>query len=476
LITSQGDNQLPTAVFPRLAKPSKDSKKLIEFTEHFFFKPFPWQQNVDYMLFMENEDGNLYDVGITVSRQNGKTQGVLWPFALFCAAVLGKKVVYSAHRGDVVQETFELFKMMCSKDFGDGELHKVTRKIRSAQGQEKITFKNGGVIKFYTRTRMGSIGTSNDIIIIDEAQYLTEEQMSAISPTTVASLLQPQMIYAGTSPNYDELGDPFRSIRDAAREGSTTSAWIEWTSDHIEEREGDVERLNPSYGLLITPNAIQKERERLSPETFATQHLNYWSDKAKSRKLFFPSDYSDTIDKGPPDSLGQHCYGVKVSSDGSMAALAEAAKDKDGEVYFQLVDYKNTGSGYKWIADYISERDVNAPVLLDGRSGCDAAIEKLSSAGVSENVKRIPMSDAAASASVFYGKIKDSSARHPKQPTLEAVMNASVKRAIGNYGGWGFWLEGGSPDVSIIDACGLAVYQASTVEEVEEQEVFAGWV
>ena len=161
-----------------------------------------------------NDDGSYSCLTICISkpRQNGKSFAARF-YALWMAAIEGKHVLYSAHHGKTVRKMFKAI-----KDFVEGNpdfcamLKPNGKGVYSAAGSEGIYFvdENGndaGLIEFQTRTNSAARGETYQVIIVDEAQELTAEQLEAIKPTQIAADdaekadSDPQMIYIGTPPN-----------------------------------------------------------------------------------------------------------------------------------------------------------------------------------------------------------------------------------------------------------------------------------
>ena len=79
------------------------------------------------------------------------------------------------------------------------ELNALVKEVRRTNGQEAIVLKNGGSVEFVARTKGSGRGYSVDVLVIDEAQELTEDQLAAMLPTISASS-NPQILYTGTPP------------------------------------------------------------------------------------------------------------------------------------------------------------------------------------------------------------------------------------------------------------------------------------
>ena len=147
--------------------------------------------------------------------QNGKSFSARKYITTMGAA--GKRCLYSAHNGSTVRK---MFKYICDEIDATTNLRRLVKSIYKAAGTEGIYFANGGCIEFQTRTTSGARGATYDVVVVDEAQELTYDQLDAIKPTMLASESgDPQMIYVGTPPSPTCHGDVFRDMHDLAHSG-----------------------------------------------------------------------------------------------------------------------------------------------------------------------------------------------------------------------------------------------------------------
>lgn len=228
----------------------------------------------------------FHTVGISLSRQNGKS----WDVRSRCFYGLvadGEKILYTCQHGDTADE---MFKALAEpfEDEDEYELHDLLKTVRKTNGQQAIYLKNGGYIRFTTRTNSLARGKSYDVIIYDEAQELTATQQSASLPTISASSKHnTQVIYLGTPPGPESPGEVFDDIHAKIHAGKAKDmAWMEWSVDEI----GDVTdksrwyETNPSLGYLIDEVAIQTECDSMPADEFARERLGWWS-KGKAFKI-----------------------------------------------------------------------------------------------------------------------------------------------------------------------------------------------
>jgi hypothetical protein len=104
---------------------------------------------------------------------------------------------------------------------------RLVKSIRKTNGQEAIFLDNGGSIEFIARSKGSGRGFTVDVLVCDEAQDLTDEELAALLPTISASPLgNPQVILTGTPPQWGK-GLPFRRVREDGE--AKRDARLAWT-------------------------------------------------------------------------------------------------------------------------------------------------------------------------------------------------------------------------------------------------------
>ncbi len=385
--------------------------------------------------------------GGSLSRQNGKSLGLVVPRANYGMVMLGEEVLYTSHLQKTSTETFESIAAF----FDRKPLKKYVKDIKTALGREQVILKNGGRIKFLARTRNGGRGQHGDLLIFDEALELDSDSQSSFLPAISASR-NPQVIYVSSPPTEQSVGTVFRNIRERAIEGSSGRiSWFEWSVDEI----GDVTdksrwyATNPSLGILIQESTVESECEQMDADTFARERLGWWS-PVRSREddlVFSASDWDACATDDEP--AGDVCYGVKLSPDGSEAALSACWR---GDVpHFELVDYRDSRNGLGWLADWLDARAHRCAMLaVDGRNA-DALTSRL------ENYKPRQLhvmrtSDAIASSALMVEGIRSGTVTHYGQAELDEQAKAATRRKVGRDA----WCIGGERSTAIESAaCAL---------------------
>lgn len=467
-------NQRPTFESP-VPYDYSDGEIVIELFRTYKVRMYLAQEYEMHVMLSRNEDGTFAANTVCISkpRQNGKSFGARF-YCIYEAAIEGKKVLYTAHRGKTMRKMFKFMKafIRAHEDFRkvldptigeDG--------IYSAAGTEGIYFDNGGCIEFATRTAGGSRGESYDIIVIDEAQELTDDELEALEPTTFASEAgDPQMIFLGTPPGPKCPGTVFRNMHDNAHSGNATSIWwLEWAALEIGD-PFDVDRwyeTNPALGIRIREKSLRGAAEKMTPDGFARECLGWWN---PVRSDVAPPALSQVswkrcvVKKSPsPTADGAKvCYGIKFSLDGSQVALAVAVKPKNGRPHVEVVFVRTCEKGVTFVAGWLARRAMTASeALVDGDSQSSALEAKLIEKGAPKRSYRIAKTvDVVAACSMFAAAVDACEVTHFAQPGLDESARCP-KRKISKGGSWAF---DSTEDLNpiAIEACALAYRSVMT--------------
>lgn len=450
-------------------------------------------QEYEFKVFLaRNEDGSYAAKTICISkpRQNGKSYAARF-YAVWMAAIEGKRVLFSAHHGKTVRKMFKEIRNFVEgcPDFA-AMLKPNKRGVYAAAGSEGIYFvddegNDWGLIEFQTRTNSAARGETYQVIIVDEAQELTAEQLEAIKPTTIAADdaskvdSDPQMIYLGTPPNAKCIGTEFRRWHDEAHKNTQTSIWwMEWAVDAIPDmadREAVMElvyKTNPAMGYRIKESTMYDMMDTMSADGFARECLGFWSAIIASATLITSADWSSCeVDIPDIPQDGITTYGVKFAPDGSVGALAAAIKPDEGKPYVQLIAFRSMGGGVGWFYDWIEPREDNAAqIVIDGQAYAPSLVQKLIDADFSEQQVITPKSGEVAQAcSMFVDAVEAHNIKHGGQEQLDESATGSIKRKIGNNGGYGFE-SSGKADCTPIEACALALWAALTTKRDQRRE------
>lgn len=401
--------------------------------------------------------------GGSLSRQNGKSLGLVVPRCNYGMVMLGEEVLYTSHLQKTSTETFESIATF----FDSKPLKKYVKDIKTALGREQVILKNGGRIKFLARTRNGGRGQHGDLLIFDEALELDADSQASFLPAISASR-NPQVIYVSSPPTAQSTGTVFRNIRNRALNGeSERVSWFEWSVDEI----GDVKdksrwyATNPSLGILIQESTIESEVEQMDADTFARERLGWWSNDTASIEAVIERDDWDACKVDNPTRDGLLVYAVKFSPDGATGVLAACYKPGSGVPFVYVVDVKSLSHGIGWFVDSLAPRAGKAAqIVIDGQSNAQNLNERLLAEGVpAKAIVRPKTQDVIAASATLVNAVRERQITHYGQPALDDSATKTKRRRIGNNGGWGF-ASTDEADATLIESCALAYWGAMTTK------------
>ena len=427
-----------------------------------------WQKLVvDCWLGRENDKYTVTSAGLSVPRQNGKNV-CLEAREMYGLIVNGERILHTAHQVRTSKKSFRRLAAMFT-DKRHPEITDIVKTIRYTNGEEMIELDNGGVIEYSARSRQAARGFDGiSLVVFDEAQELTDDQLEAIMATLSASATGTrQIIYTGTPPYPGCPGDVFRRRRAAClTEPSKRDAWHEWSVDGKRINDIDTQdktlwfMTNPALGIRLTEEFTETELSSMSPDGFARERLGWWSPEEMHEIEY--AIKADAWNACASDALkpeGKIAFGIKFSVDGSMVCLCGAVQPADGPARISLIDLRPTGYGLSWLADWLNLRYEKACcVVIDGKNGVDVLIDKISPVWkMKGSVIRPRVTDVIGAVSMLTDAVNERTLTwYTGQELLKESAITSTKRPIS--GGWGFGGDNSLP----IEACALALYGVKT--------------
>ncbi len=442
----------------------------------------PWQQIVvDCWLGKDkNNKYNVTSAGLSVPRQNGKNV-CIEAREFFGMVISGEKILHTAHQVKTGKKSFRRLANMFT-DKRHPEITDLVKNIRYTNGEEGIELINGGQIEFSARSRQAARGFDGvSVLILDEAQELTDDQLEAIMSTLAASATGTrQLIYAGTPPYPNCPGTVFRRRRTISMtDPGEHSSWHEWSvaADTVEDINIQDRSLwyicNPSLGIHLTEEFTEEEFKTMSPDGFARERLGWWNPEVEN-KIDYAIDQKawESCKSSELKPEGKTAYGIKFSADGSIVSLCGAVIPKDGKARISLIEQKPTGQGTQWLADWLNARYNKAScVVIDGRNGVDVLVDKISDTWkAKDSVIRPTIKDVIASVGTLTDFIAEQKVTwYDKQEALNDSATTSIKRKIG-HNAWGFGGENPTP----IEGCALALWGAKTTKRDPNKKMRIG--
>lgn len=427
-------------------------------------RPDPWQQIVldDWLAVDKGGRWSSLSCGLSVPRQNGKN-ALIEVRELFGMVGRGEKILHTAHEVKTARKAFKRLQHFFGAQVDDPaarfpELNQLVVEVRNVNGQEAITLANGGSVEVVARSKNSGRGFTVDVLVMDEAQEMSDDDLEALMPTTSASPLgNPQWIFTGTPPGPRADGDVFTRARTDALDRGVRACWHEWSAesdssldDHAAWRAANPALLTGRLQLEV----VEGERGKFSDEGFARERLGMWS-QGKSASVIDSESWAIAADRESV-ALDRIALAVDVSPEREAASVAVAGQRADGRWHVEL-DENRRGTG--WLAGWIEERcaraDVRA-VVVDSMSAAASLIDELAQRKI--KVTTTGSRDMAAACANFYDGVMDARVVHIDQPPLSYSVAVARRRPIGDA--WGWNRKDGDSDITPLVAATLALWGA----------------
>lgn len=427
----------------------------------------PWEADVVECWLGMDEAGQytMTSAGLALPRQNGKNI-CLEAREFYGMVINGEKILHTAHQVRTSKKSFRRLAAMFT-DKRHPEILDIVKQIRYTNGEEAIELDNGGSIEYSARSRQAARGFDGiSLLVYDEAQELTDDQVEALMPTLSASATgMRQIIYTGTPPYPGCPGTVFRRRRVISMEApGTHDSWHEWgvQAKNVDEINAEDESLwymtNPALGIHLTEDFMREEFRTMSKDGFCRERLGWWAPElSKADNYAIPETLWDSCGSMKKKPEGKTAYGVKFSPDASEVCLCGAVIPPEGPARISFIQKKPTGQGTQWLAKWLIDRyDQASCVVIDGRNGVDVLIDKISDTWKAKgSVLKPSVKDVIASVSLLMDALNEKNVTwYKKQESLRESAVTSIKRPIG--GGWGF----GGDDSIPIEAAALALWGA----------------
>jgi len=427
-----------------------------------------WQVGLG-MAILAKRDNGLYACGIggavvSIPRQVGKTFTIGAIIFALCTLNPGTTVIWTAHRTRTHNETFRSMAAMAERR----EIKPHVASVRRANGEQEVEFRNGSRILFGARESGFGRGFAQvDILVLDEAQILTEKAMEDMVPATNAAP-NGLVLMMGTPPRPNDPGEVFMNRRAAALSGEDEDVlYVELSADPKANPDDRKQwaKANPSYPRRTTESAILRMRKLLgSVESFLREGLGIWDEAALTKKAINAKAWDAlAIPTAPTD--GRRVYAVRFSVDGSSVALAAAIRPDEGPIHIEGIKLASMGDGTAWLVDWLVERhEKAAQIVVDGKAGVGYLVNALHEARVPKSVVITAGTDTITSGtSMLEAALNSKDFTHRGQSELDEQVKAAEKRKIGANGGFGWQApEGGN--VALLDAVTLAYWGAKTTK------------
>lgn len=413
----------------------------------------PWQKAIIYrwLAVYEGEDGKWMwsnpKAGLLVPRQNGKTEIII-------ARIIGgmifmnEALIYTAHSDKTVDEVkrrVQNFFYQAKEEIRDLLMPEFDKEPKSL---DYIELRTKGRCVFRTRTRTGGLGTTNDTLILDEAQEETDAQQEALLPTISAGKGQNQQILrAGTPPSGGGNGTVFIRIRQNVIDGKDhETCWQEWSVELLTDPSDEDAwyETNPSLGYHLMLAAVKNEAKDMAIDSFNKMRLG-WVAGVESKRAIPDAWWSALkVEKVEVPEDASYVYAVKFAPDGSAVSLSIGVNMPGSLVHVELIERKPMSAGTSWLIQWLtgeSNRWYKASkIIVDGASGTQLLVEELvrTNRRISKKILTPNVKEAGAAYAAFHEAVENGRLTHYDQPALNMSIKTVKKRGIGKDGMFGY--------------------------------------
>ena len=397
-------------------------------------------------------------VAVSVPRQNGKGAIIEALEIAFLLGVFGEArlAIHSAHEYKTAQNGFarvlSYFETIPALERARAEGRvkigtAAAREFVSVTGPDGVT----RTLKFLARSKGAGRGFSADLLILDEAQELSEQVWAAILPT-ISARPNAQVWLFGTPPDETMNGEVFGRFRTNGEEGlDPRLAYFEWSPDEDDDPSDPATwaKTNPAFPHRISEETIRDEYLSMDEDTFGRERLGAW-DGALSFGVIPEDSWAALASEADP--TGRVAFAIDVAPDRSRASIGVAGFLPNGDLVMAQAIENRKGTG--WVASRLAELTARWPyvsVVLDSGGPAAALLPDLKKAKI-RRVVVLSTSDVARATGLFYdlaigtpgGEDSDGNPvepvpprlRHPDQPVLNEALAVAKKRPLGDAWAW----------------------------------------
>ncbi|WP_031516792.1 terminase [Streptomyces sp. NRRL F-5123] len=462
---------------PRWGTPRNPARKslgpkLWKVMEKLGAPPMPWQKYVTDVALELDENGVFVhrEAGLSVSRQQGKTELILGLQVHRAMAWHRQNIIYAAQDRNMARQRWE---DEFWEKISDSGLAKRAR-IRKSNGNEKILWPA-------TRSRMGITantesaghGPALDLGIIDEAFKHEDDRLEQAFSPAMTTRPMAQLWWASAGGNTKSVWlNKKRAIgRALIEEAWKTGVWpgvcyFEWFAPEDMPRDDPATwyATLPALGHTVTEAVIAAELVKLDPAEFDRAYLN------RTRKPTPPTD--PNVPKAQWPGLvgekwrpgGDVALAFDVSDARDYASIGVASLREDGRTHLELIDRR---PGTEWLVPAVTRLTRlwrPLAVAVAGRSPAASLVDEMVAAGLraptlSDEPERgdlvvLRQGDMIEACGQIADAIRQGRVAHLDQPPLTGAVNDARTRRAGDA--WTLDRRSSSRDISPLVAVTLA--------------------
>ena len=429
-----------------------------------------WQRGAGQVILAKRADGiyaaTVGGVTLSIPRQVAKTFLVGRIIFALCVLFPGLRVLWTAHRSRTATNTFRSLQGYANRK----SVARHIDSVRTANGEQEITFANGSAIMFGAREQGFGRGFDEiDIEVFDEAQILTEKALDDMVAATNQSRHEhgALLFYMGTPPRPIDPGEVFAARRDEALAGKSEDAvYIECSADPDADPDDREQwaKANPSFPDRTPLRSMLRLRKNLaSDESWLREALGIW-DQVRTKGVIPMDAWTDRADESSK-AVAELTLGLEVGPDLAWASVSLAGKRPDGQWHVELLQNRN---GAAWMPAYVDEllrlNPAIRAVVADVGGPIKAMVTQRGSRYILDGPELTLTALRVVDLAVACSKLLDGTItgwlHHIDQPQLTAAAQSAGKRMLADSGTWVFSRKSASSDITPIQSATYALWGA----------------
>lgn len=449
----------------------------------------PWQEDYFRRSFgMGRDRWVARDVLMVITRQQGKTLGLLEPRELVGLFLLNERIFHTSQQAKTntqawlslrnrIQSVPDLMEMIEGTRNGGEEVSIKRRKLKFGDIGGRVG-DEGGFVRYIARSKDSGRGfTAMDLVVYDECYALTDVELGALSPTQSASR-NPQTWFVSSAGTEDS--EVLARIRDLAIEGADPKLlYGEWSlpegSDPTNRDLWPVAK--PSLGAVFCSlENLESDFMKMDLKEFAREHMGMWDDPRMNSVIDLDAwdackelDVAEGVAPEIPVDWTVAC--LDVAPDRSSWSAVIAGMRPDGRHHVEVVS-NESGSTKGILPLFQRLRASSSPpkavaVQAGGRAGdFGPELEQIGFRVTYFGSKEIANSTGQFEDDIVGGKLS-----HLDDQFLFDGLAGATKYQIGGdeekSGGWGWLRKNSAVDITGIVACSYA-NRLLTLESVDQ--------
>lgn len=433
-----------------------------------------WQEDIWYAALGVREDGTLacdvMGVTLSISRQCGKTWGIMAGLIAICLSRPGTLVIWSSHHDRTSSETL-------TKIAGIVEKPAIRPKMRAqhpvvmTDDSRGVHFENGSRILFGARASGFGRGFSEvDVQVYDECQNLVESALTDMLAAMNVSDLG-LAFFMGTPPRPKDVAlgvhEAFKRRRDRALEEKKRrpfkGVYAEMSPRDPDAVSTDIDApgfwgnlsdVNPAYGFRVGKSAIERLVENMSPDDVRREVFGIW-DKTNESSAVMQRDAWNALAADPAELGAPASFGVNATRSGWFWIVACWPAGESAHVEIALGTQSEV-EAMNFLTRHCGRRVI---VKHDSTGAAKAIGEKLKQLGY--NASAYTQNEVGAGNALWLGMAEGGRLSHGGQPDLSDAIRGS-RRQDRKLGGWVLMPRSESFDIGPAIAMSAAVYAAMT--------------